>query len=158
MGKVSMSSVTLMILGKSLDPSLATKLLAIRPSQHWRCGDRKSFEKKDGTVRLFDSQHEWGGWKKWSSSTERKKEFTALLDHWCRKLAPRKKALARLRSTGSELFLDCCLIGDSSDFILPPALLTKLSELGISLRVTFYHHEEESNKTPQITRAFGPRV
>jgi hypothetical protein len=134
-----------MILGESLDPSAATKLLGMRPSQQWRRGDQKSFKRKDGSVCLFDSPHEWGGWKKWSSAAEQKKEFPALLSHWCSKLTSKKKALSRLRTSGSELFLDCFLIGDSSEFILPPPLLAKLSSLGVSLRVTFSNNEGDSN-------------
>ena len=147
-----------MILGEALDPSVATKLLGMRPNQQWRRGDQKSFKRKDGSLRIFDSKHEWGGWKKWSSAAERKKEFPALLEHWCRKLTPKKKALARLRTSGGELFLDCCLVGDSCDFTLPPHLLTKLAGLGVSLRVSFYHHEEEPNQPPEPTSGLRPAV
>jgi hypothetical protein len=146
-----MSSVTLMILGDSLEPSVVTKLLGMRPNQHWRRGEQKSSRRKDGTVHLFDSVHEWGGWKRWSSNAEQKKDFEALLDHWCCRLTPKKRALARIRASGSEVFLDCFLIGEGSEFALPPHLLAKLGALGVTLRAAFSHHEERPNKALQPT-------
>lgn len=140
-----MHSVTLMILGESLNPSIATKLLRMRPNQQWRRGDQKFFNRKDGTVQLLNSVHEWSGWKKLSSNGERKKEFEALIEHWCRKLAPKKKALARLNLSGCDVYLDCSLHGDSTTFVLSPRLLATLAGLGVTLRVSFYFHQEESN-------------
>lgn len=118
-----------MILGETLDPNVVTKLLGMRPNQQWRRGDKKSFKRKDGSVLQFDSRHEWGGWKKWSSAAERKKELPLLLEHWCRKLTAKKKALARVHTSGSEIFLDCFVVGGSSEFTLPPLLLAKLAGL-----------------------------
>lgn len=149
---IGMPSATLMILGRSLDPRFATKLLKMQPSQQWRRGDQKSFMRKDGSVLLFDSRHEWGGWKKWSSVAERKKRFPALLEHWCRKLSSKKNALARLRLAGSDLFLDCLFVGDSSEFILPQALLAKLADLGVSLRVSFWRYDEKPDQLKESKR------
>lgn len=142
------SSATLIILGESLDPSVATKLLGMRPSQQWRRGDQMSYKLKDGTIRLFDSVHEWGGWKKWSTDAKGEKEFETLLMHWCRKRAPKKKALARLRASGNETFLDCCLAGDSAAFQISPRLLAKLASLDVILRVSFYHANESPEPMP----------
>ena len=141
-----------MIIGESLDPSIATKLLGMRPNQQWRRGDQKSFKRKDGTVQIFDSVHEWGGWKRWSSDAEQKKEFEALLEYWCRKLTPKKKALTQLATSRCEVFLDCCLAGDAVVFAISPRLLAKLAGLGVTLRVSFYHHQEESNSDVSTRR------
>jgi hypothetical protein len=147
-----MSSATLMILGESLDPRFATKLLGMRPSQQWRRGEQKSFKRKDGTMQLLESVHKWGGWKRWSSEAEQKKEFEKLIEHWCSKLTPKKKALARLGISGCEVFLDCCLIGDAVGFAVSPRLLAKLAGLGVTLRVSFYHLQEEPNGSLQPRR------
>jgi hypothetical protein len=141
-----MSSVTLMILGEALDPGEVTKLLGLRPSRHWCRGDQKSFSRSGSSVLLFDTRHDWSGWKKWSSATERKKEFVPLVEHWCRKLTPKKKTLGRLRRSGAEVFLDCFLVGETSEFALPPALLAKLADLHLTLRVAFSHHQEEPDR------------
>ncbi len=135
-----MAFATLLILGNSFEPTLATRLLGLRPSQYWRCGERKSFVRKDGTKKYFDSVHEWSGWKRRLSKREEKKELSAEIEQWCRMLMPKKKALAQLRAAGCEIFLDGCLIDKTSQFILPPAILAQLAELDLNLRVTCYAH------------------
>lgn len=131
-----------MILGEELVPQVVTDHLGLAPDQQWQKGDRKCRRRSDGTVRSFDSIHEWGGWKKWSSEAERTMELPALLGHWCALLAPRREALADLRRSGCEVTLDCCVMGASERFAVEPDLLAKMAALGLTFGVTFYSAPE----------------
>lgn len=137
-----MTSVTLTILGEELLPQVVTDHLGLAPDQQWRKGDRKCRQRSDGTVRSFDSIHEWGGWKKWSSEEDRKMELPALLEHWCALLAPRREVLADLRRSGCEVMLDCCVVGAPESFAVEPDLLAKMAALSLTFGVTFYSHQE----------------
>jgi len=132
-----------MILGGSLDPKEISKQLALRPSQQWRRGDLKSFKKKDGSTRLLDSVHEWGGWKKWMPDKKKGEDVSKLVKYWCGMLSRKQRALSRIRATQCQIYLDCCIVDDASQFILEPGLLAKLASLGISLRVNFYSVEKD---------------
>src|SRR5262245_14092738 len=114
-----MASITLMILGDSLDPRNVTRALRMRPTQQWRRGER------DRVVPTHI--YEWGGWKKWSTDKESKKELIEALEHWCLKLTPRKAELARLSRSGNQIFLDFCLVGETSELCLPPQLLRRIA-------------------------------
>jgi hypothetical protein len=146
-----------MILGEALVPQVVTDHLGLSPDQQWLKGERKCRRRRDGTVHYHDSIHEWGGWKKWSSEEERKMEFPALLGHWCALLTPRKKVLAEIRESGSEVFLDCCFVGATESFVVEPDLLAQMADLGLAFRVTFYAHEDgEANQSAETTAVECP--
>lgn len=131
-----------MILGEQLVPQVVTDTLGLSPDQQWQKGDRKCRQRSDGTVRYFDSTHEWGGWKKWSSDEERRMELPALLEHWCALLASRREGLADLRRSGCVVTLDCCVVGVPESFVVEPDLLAKMADLSLTFGVTCYSHQE----------------
>jgi hypothetical protein len=67
----AMSLATLIVLGRDLKPDLVSGLLGIQPDQAWTKGERKSYTRKGGSIRTFDSRHGRGGWKAFLNGSKR---------------------------------------------------------------------------------------
>ena len=140
-----MASVSLIVIGKSLDPTMVTRLLKLQPSQQWKKGERKSYRRKDGTVRIFNSKHKLGGWKRWPSDRQRKMELSLQVKRWLMLLTRKKKQLEEIQALGCDIFLDCCIIGEADCVSLSPATIGRMAELGLHFEATFY---SSSDKEP----------
>ncbi len=120
-------SATLIILGEALDPALVSELLGLSADAQWRRGEQK----RSGQL-VFDSVHEWGGWKRFIPAELRDAELQEQLEHWIELLAPREAALQRLAARGYELELNC-FTASSAELYLAPALLARLASWGVGL-------------------------
>jgi len=122
-------SVTLIAVGDDLEPDEVTAALGWTPNKSWKRGERKRVTLPDGNEKVFDSFHEWGGWKLFASDEERERPFqfqvAALLD----RLRDKKQALESLRDRGWEVELNCFVA--ASDFLCLPAAG------GVGLAITF---------------------
>jgi hypothetical protein len=134
-------SATLIILGADLDPGEVTKKMGLQPWQSWRKGDRKSYIRRDGTRREFNSVYEWGGWKLPVPQDQENQEIIGQLRYWAETLRSRTASLQYLRDRGSTIELNCCLVGDDTIVIRIPADVQKdLANLCVDLDITFYAH------------------
>ena len=88
--------------------------------------------------RVFDSIHEWGGWKLWASEELRQMPLKAQLDHWLRVLVERSAEIKQFKENGLEIILDCTLATRVYCLYLPAELQAQLAELGVDLEVTVY--------------------
>jgi hypothetical protein len=153
-----MASASLIILGDSLDPTTVTRLLKLKSSQQWKKGERKSYQRRDGSVRFFDTKYKWGGWKLWPSEKQRKQDLRHQVDRWLALLSRKRKELAKIRASGCQVFLDCCIIGEADSVCLPPETLGRMAQLKLTFEVTFYSaSDKEPNQTMSRTRAKRPR-
>lgn len=153
-----MPSTSLIIIGESLDPATITRLLKLKPSRQWRKGDRKSFQRRDGSVHYFDSIHKWGGWKLWSTEAQRKKEMDKQIERWLVLLTKKKKELAQIRRSDSEIFLDCCIVGEADSICLSPEILTQMAQLGLTFQATYYSSSEDGPNQSAQTRSLARPV
>ena len=59
--------VRLIISGSDCDPEVVTAALNMEPDQTWRCGERASLMRPDGSVQQSERIHEKGGWSRRTS-------------------------------------------------------------------------------------------
>lgn len=128
----------LVILDYDLDPDQVSEVLSLVPSQAWRKGEKKKYTRWDGTVVVFDSIHEWGGWKLWLSGELKQIPLDAQLNHWLQILNERSAEIKQLKENGFEITLDCTLTTRVHCLHLPAVLQARLGELGVDLEVTVY--------------------
>jgi hypothetical protein len=132
-------SAILIVLGRNLNPDVVTERLGLTPKQVWRKGEKKSYEKADGSILYFDSIHEEGGWKKWLEDSDIDKDLMEQIRIWCELLSSKMQVLKELKSLDYELILDCfvatsdccCSIEIEND------TLKKLADFGLDLEITF---------------------
>lgn len=137
----TVQSSTLVIVGAELDPSYVTAVLKWQPWQSWRKGEKKSFVQADGTRRVFDTIHEWGGWKLPIPDSWTARELTDQLQYWARTLKPKARELGSLRNGGATIELDCCIVSSArTAFRVPAEVQAEMSALGVDLDITFYVH------------------
>ena len=87
---------------------------------------------------VFDSIHEWGGWKLWAFEELRQISLKAQLDHWLQILVERAAEIKQFKENGLEITLDCTLTTKVYCLYLPAELQAQLGELGVDLEVTVY--------------------
>jgi hypothetical protein len=134
-------SVTLIVLGESLEPDVVTKELMLTPNQSWTNGEQKQFIRSDGSKRAFDSYHEWGGWKKFIPDEVKGEYLEEQLQHWCNTLQEKKTGINALKSTELDFVLDIFICTDSTaSVIIPEALQREIYELGVELHISFETH------------------
>jgi len=142
-------SATFIVWGGDFDPALITRRLGRRPNQAWRKGDRKSYRLRNGTVRYFESMHEWSGWKKWLGPKQAKRPLEWQLQHWAAILKPKAAVLRGLRDSGITLEINCCVIAsDTSAARLPYGVLAKFGSWGVDVDLTWYalgHGDMQTN-------------
>ena len=85
-------SVTLIVVGDDLEPEVVTSTLGWPPDQSWRRGERKRFTRPDGTERVFDSVHDWGGWKLFTADDERGRSLQDQVAAWLERLRVKGQA------------------------------------------------------------------
>ena len=129
-------SVTLLVVGDDLQPEVVTSTLGWPPNQSWRRGERKRFKRPDGTERVFDSVHEWGGWKLFVADDERGRSLQEQVVAWLERLRVKGQALRCLHDRGWEIELDC-FAATSECLDLPVSVLGELVGLGVGLALTF---------------------
>jgi hypothetical protein len=130
-------SVTLVVVGDDLEPELVTASLGWYPDQSWRRGERKRFTRPDGTERVFDSVHDWGGWKRLAADEERGQSLQDQVSAWLERLRGKGQSLQSLRDRGWEIELDC-FAASSECLHLPATVLGKLACLGVGLALNVY--------------------
>jgi hypothetical protein len=129
-------SVTLIVVGNDLEPEAVTSALGWHPDQSWRRGERKRFTRADGAERVFDSVHEWGGWKLFTADDERGRSLQDQVAAWLERLRVKGEALQSLRDRGWEVELDC--FAATSEYLdVPATVLGLLASLGVGLAFTF---------------------
>jgi len=142
--KDAVCSATLIILGDDLNPDVITDALGLQPSQAWRRGDNHSSVKADGTVRVCETIHKWGGWKRWLEGDLRDMPLTTQLLHWADLLTEQASFISGLTEKGCAVEMNCCVITEASVVIQVPAQIQqKFGELGVDLDVTFYAHQSK---------------
>lgn len=142
MGRVEnemIQSATLVVWGGDFEPSAITRQLRRRPNETWRKGERKSYQRNDGSIRYFDSRYEWSGWKKWLSPRQRRRPLEWQLQYWATLLKPKAAVLRALRGRGAVVELNCCVIAsETAASRLPSALLATLGSWGVDVDITWY--------------------
>ena len=134
----------LIIIGDDLEPEKVTSALGWSPNQAWRRGEHKRFTRRDGIVRTFDSIHEWGGWKLFSSDEECELSLDKQFDAWMARLQTKNQELRSLHDLGWQIKLDF-FVATSEYLDLPAASLSLLATLGVELNLTIsVSHEPES--------------
>ncbi len=132
-------SATLIVTGTDLDPDAVSELLGLAPTQTWRKGEYKRFERPDGTVRQFGSIHEWGGWKCSLWIDHQDAPLCEQINSAVDTLASRATALAELRADGNDVELNCSDSSSGSSHLpLSRHLLKQLVDLSVDLDVTVY--------------------
>ncbi|MHB1559981.1 MAG: DUF4279 domain-containing protein [Isosphaeraceae bacterium] len=130
-------SVTLIVVGEDLDPDIVTEALGLPAHQSWRRGERKSFARRDGSVRYFDSIHEVGGWKHFLPDPYREnRPLHEQFDLWLARLRANAEAIRALKARGWEVELDCYYAAGSDVLVLGNSELRELAELGVGLALT----------------------
>ena len=128
------SSVTLIILGEDLDPDMVSQELSLTPSKSWRKGEQMSFSRPDGSKRLFDSRHNWGGWKLFVDPKYENDLLETQLQFWCETLRDKTNAIARLKSKGMYCALSLFITTDATaSIVLPETLQKSLANLGLEI-------------------------
>jgi hypothetical protein len=132
-------STHLLVLGEMLDPDEISNMLQVDYSQAWRRGDKKRRrDGPDGAPRYFNSLHEEGGWKIFSSDDVRLLSIEQQLDHWCGILERAPLWAEFLQQNNLRAWVDCLIITDSIvgvDF--SSYILLRLSILNVRLMLTF---------------------
>ena len=140
-----LSSATLMILGKTLDPKVISKSLSkslcMRPNQAWEKGEEKHF---GSSIHHY----QWGGWKKFLPPSLKSKSLESQILYWLRTLRPHKAAITKIGRDQDLVALDCLVITEeTASIILPPAILKTVSDLGFDVRlsVSIYENHDGSS-------------
>jgi len=135
-------STTLMVLGDDLDPDRVSADLRLEPSQCWRKGEA-SLRLADGTTRLREGKHEWGGWKLFVTPEQKDRPIESQLEFWVGLLQSRIAALKRLRLLGFECALDVFVTSSGTASIsLPNQLQKEVTALGLDVRLSFWASSE----------------
>jgi hypothetical protein len=129
-------SVTLIVVGDDLEPEAVTSALGWNPDRSWRRGERKRFTRPDGTERVFDSAHDWGGWKLFAADEERERSLQDQVAAWLERLRVKGPALLDLRDRGWGVELNC-FAATSECLDLPVTVLGELARMGVGLALTF---------------------
>jgi hypothetical protein len=147
----SARSATLFLLGEGLEPDDVTMRLSIEPSQAWRQGERKAYTRADGTRRVLDSKHEWGGWKAFAPLDVLALPLEEQLAYWVTTLESKRSALRGMVQAGCSVGLDCCAVASEPESItLSPELLESLGTLGLDVTVTYYPHRGEAGELQEL--------
>jgi hypothetical protein len=136
-------SVTLIVVGDDLEPELVSATLGWYPDRSWRRGEHKRFTRPDGTERVFDSVHDWGGWKRFAADEERGQSLQDQVSAWLERLRGKGQSLQSLRDRGWEIELDC-FAATSECLHLPVTALGELACLGVGLALTISAADDKS--------------
>ena len=131
-------SATLIVLGDDLYPNMVSGLLNLAPSQSWRKGEHHQFIRHDGTVQVFDTTHDWGGWKLWLPEELRQMPLDAQIKHWANLLGERAEEIRELKSCGFTIELNCSVTSRTYFLQVMSELQKRLGELGVDMAITFY--------------------
>src|SRR5688572_23746113 len=124
------TNVSLMILGKLLDPKAVSRALRMKPNQYWRKGERK---------QVGDSLHQWGGWKKWPPASVRSKPLVQQLRYWAKELESLSDAIGEISSAKNQCILDCFVSTDGTmSIVLDSELQRRVSALGVELHLSIW--------------------
>lgn len=63
-------------------------------------GEKRSFQLPDGTLKVYESVHDSGGWKLFTPESHMDNGIEEQLDYWIGMLASRVLALRNLESQG----------------------------------------------------------
>jgi hypothetical protein len=141
-------SVTLIVVGDDLEPEVVTAALGWNPDQSWRRGERKRFTRPDGTERVFDSSHDWSGWKLFAADDEREQSLQDQVAAWLKCLRVKEPVLLDLRDRSWEVELNC-FAATSECLDLPVTVLDELARLGVGLALTFSADSDANAAEPR---------
>lgn len=141
----------LIILGDDLDPVMVSRAMALEPFQTWRKGERKELTRRDGSKKVFDSRHEWGGWKRLGAPEHRNMPLEAQLRAWCDALHPKIDAIAKLKAAGLRCALNAFIMASKVATIrIPENLQRDLAGLGLELEIDFWAEDTGEPTAPGI--------
>ena len=140
-------SVTLILLGDDLDPDRVSAELQLVPSQCWRRGERKSLRANDGTTRILDSEHEWGGWKLFVSAEQKDSPIESQLEFWVGLLQSRMASLKQLKLLGFECILDVFVASsETASIAISHQLQWSVAALGLDMHFSFWASSESPGR------------
>ena len=126
-----------MIFGDNLDPDVVSQELNLMPSQSWSKGEHKSFTRSDGSKKIFNSRHDWGGWKRFIIPKYEEAPLETQLQYWCQALQDKTNAITRLKSKGMHCVLRVFIATDATaSIVLPETLQTSLANLGLEIELS----------------------
>ena len=130
------SHVTLMLIGRELDPRLVSNVLGLRATQTWTRGELK--RAPSGKV-LSSEPHLDGGWKKSLPASQVARPFPLQLRFWAVKLREKARALSDLTGDGNLCALNCYVAtSGTASIIIPAALQLDISALGLELQLSVF--------------------
>jgi len=123
-----------MILGNNLDPDAVSQELDLTPSQSWRKGEYKSFTRSDGSRKIFNSRHDWCGWKLFIAPMNKEAPLETQLQYWCEALQDKTNAITRLKAKEMHCVLRVFITTDATaSIVLPETLQTSISSLSLEI-------------------------
>ncbi|MCV2366487.1 DUF4279 domain-containing protein [Roseateles oligotrophus] len=129
------SSVSLMILGESLNPSVVSRILGLEPDKFWSKGDPK---------QIGESLHEWGGWRQKLPDSLKRKPFEEQLRYWAQELLARIPGIQELSGAGNRCLLDCFLTtGEVAHILLSSELQREVANLGLEFEFNVWAGQNE---------------
>ena len=96
-----------MVTGEDLDPDEVSSVLGMDAHKSWRRGERKTFVRPDGTIRVFESRHHRGGWKHRLPEKYQDLPLSEQVCHWRNRLRGLGEAIHSLMARGWVVELDC---------------------------------------------------
>ena len=143
-----MSSSTLIIFGGAFEPTEVSQHLGLVPWHSWRKGEKQSHLCKDDSIIDLGTA-KWSGWKHKLPDELTTQPLETQLEAWCKYLRPREHGLQIIQNLAENIHLDCSIASSSStaSLVVSPAVQKTLSQLGVSLVVTFYTCLEPDHAT-----------
>jgi hypothetical protein len=126
------SSISLLILGKKLEPAQVSAVLELDSHDSW---------KKGQTKRVGVDVHQWGGWKRDLPHDLKEAAFEDQLNYWINGLLPKVGALEAAVQLGTRGVLDCFVSADAAWFKLSPEVTQRLAKLPLDIEFTFWSAE-----------------
>ena len=129
------SSVSLVVLGESLDPAAVSSVLKLDSHDSWSRGQPK---------RVGNELHAWGGWKRHLPPDRKSLSLEVQLEYWIGELLPRVSDLGALAQTSNRCLLDCFVIADAAWFRLSSQMNRNLMCLPLDLEFKFWSSSREA--------------
>lgn len=140
-------SVSLVITGKTLDPTSVTQILGITPSGSWRAGDVVEI-----SGHVFERVHEEGGWKYFFGHDKRDASIEFQLEAWTHILHDKAQALKQLRSQGNYCRLSWfAASGATVSIAIPSDLQLELARLGLDWEISIFLEDDSSTPPAEVS-------
>jgi hypothetical protein len=131
-------SVSLRIMGETVDPSKITLLLGIEPDIEYKKGDSKT-KKHKGKIIQYDN-YDSGLWcikSRLDKHCPLQEHLANIIDH----IESKKEMLRKLQNEGFEMDFYCgyfFTVGSQSGIVINKDLLKRIADLGINVGIDLY--------------------